>query len=84
MEKSKGKTEDQLVAGPNDPEDSDQWLEVDPDELDAMLLRSAGGKAAAAPVEVTQEDGKALKDLAARVEAFVGGQGGMDGAQFAE
>lgn len=75
-----------LAAGPNAPEDSDEWLEVDPDELDAMLLRSAGGRQATAggPMQMTEEHGKALQDLAAKVQDFVGGEGDMEGARFAE
>lgn len=77
---------EELKAGPNDPEDSDSWLEVDPEELDAMLVRMAGGGTARAgeKVEVTEEDGKALQELADKVQAFVGGQGDMEGARFAE
>lgn len=80
---------------PDAPEDSDKWLEVDPDELDAMLMRSAGtakAKEAAesapgapgAPVELGDEHGKALQDLASKVEEFIAGQGDMQGARFAE
>lgn len=51
-----------------------------------MLMRAAGGKKPdpAAPAEVGEEDGRALKDLASKVQEFVGGQGDLQGAQFAQ
>ncbi|WVF66182.1 hypothetical protein IAT40_000922 [Kwoniella sp. CBS 6097] len=78
-----------LTASSDDPEDSDKWLEVAPDELDNMLMRSMGranqaqsdGKEA---LEMGEEDGKALQDLATKVQEFVGGQGDMTGARFAD
>lgn len=64
-------------------EDSDKWLEVDPDELDAMMKRASGG-GVTGNVELGEEHGQALKNLAGQLEAFVGGQGDLDGARFAE
>lgn len=60
---------------------------VDPAEIDAMLRKGAGHKPAApadGKPELGEEDGKALQDLAAKVQEFIGGQGDLDGARFAE
>lgn len=69
------------------PEDSDKWLEISPDELDTLMTRASGAQAAAsgesAP-KLDDEQGKALADLASKVQQFVGGQGDMTGARFAE
>lgn len=83
-----------LTAQTTDPEDGDSWLEVDPDELDGMVQRISGqaGKApqqapesgSVPPVELGEEHGQALQDLAKKVKDFVGGQGDVDGATFAE
>jgi hypothetical protein len=73
------------------PEDDESWLEVSPDELDGMLQRASGkpaqnadAKSEGKKVELGEEHGKALGDLAKKVEAFVGGQGDLEGARFAE
>jgi hypothetical protein len=81
-----------LEAGPSYREDSDSWLEVSPDDVDAMLAartgRSAGEASGSAGIdpEVAKGDerGQALSDLAKKVETFVGGKGDVDGARFAE
>ena len=68
-------------------EDSESWLEVAPDELDGMLTRAFGQTSAGGEgkkVEVGDEHGKALGDLAQKVEEFVGGQGDAQGARFVE
>ena len=80
-----------LEAKPTDPEDSDSWLEVSPDELDGLMRRasglappSAGGENGEKRVELGEEHGKALHDLAAKVQEFVGSEGDVQGARFAE
>ena len=72
-------------------EDSDSWLEVSPDELDGMLLRASGkgqneeaAEGETAKMDLGAEHGQALQDLAKKVEQFVGGQGDIEGAKFAE
>lgn len=66
---------------------------MDPDELDGMMQRISGQGAKApqvtdsgsAPqVELGEEHGQALQDLAKKVKEFVGGQGDVEGATFAE
>lgn len=77
---------DQLRAAAEDDEDDDKWLEVSPDELDGMLQKVSGRAESTtdqAP-RVAEEDGKALGDLAKKVEDFVGGQGDIEGARFVE
>lgn len=76
-----------MQASTDAPEDSDSWLEVSPDELDGMMQRASGqtgGAASAEKVQLANEDGQALGDLAKKVEEFVGGQGDMEGARFIE
>jgi hypothetical protein len=76
-----------LVAPKDSPEDDDKWLHVDPADVDAMLKRAAGARSAPAAgmnPELGDEHAKALQDLAAKVQEFVGGQGDLDGARFAE
>ena len=72
----------QLVAA----EDSDSWLEVSPDELDGMMMRASGRETGdtARKVELGEEHGQALQDLAKKVEQFVGGEGDIQGARFEE
>lgn len=76
-----------LETDPSAPEDSDSWLEVSPDELDGMMLSASGtgppqGKEP--KVELGDEHGQALQNLAKKVEDFVGGQGDVEGARFEE
>lgn len=66
-----------------DKEDDDAWLAVDPHELDALMAKAAGGSSSN-QAKVGEEDGKALADLASKMEAFVGGEGDLGGARFAE
>ena len=85
---------------PPQQEDSDDWLNVDATDFDAMLektLRSDKGKgkekASDAMDDDAQEDDEdriarmqaaRLRDLAQKVEDFVEGQGDVEGARFAE
>ncbi|KAK8845462.1 hypothetical protein IAR55_006175 [Kwoniella newhampshirensis] len=81
-----------LAVDPSAAEDSESWLEVSPDELDGMMMRASGrnpaqiqGKEKAEKkVELGEEHGQALQDLAKKVEEFVGGQGDMQGARFVD
>jgi hypothetical protein len=73
------------------PEDSASWLEVSPDELDGMMMRASGRKPGESnpkgdgqKIEIGEEHGQALGDLAKKVEAFVGGEGDLEGARFQE
>ncbi|WWC66704.1 uncharacterized protein I206_100608 [Kwoniella pini CBS 10737] len=69
-------------------EDSESWLEVSPDELDGMMMRASGRAGSSVipgeneKIEIGEEHGQALQDLAKKVENFVGGQGDMTGARF--
>ena len=76
-------------------EDSDSWLEVDPDELDGMLQAASAGSrmkqdegdtemTAAEGAEFGDEHARVLRDLANKVNNFVEGQGDLDGARFEE
>ena len=83
---------------PQEEEDSDDWLNVDAADFDAMLEKTMGGgkgkeKAAdAMEVDDPEDDedrvAKAqaarLHDLAKKVEEFVEGKGDVEGARFAE
>lgn len=85
---------DQLAVSENAPEDNDDWLQISPDELDSMMLHASGqakrsdkqdeGQGKKKDVELTEEDGRALGDLAKKVQEFVGGQGDLQGARFVE
>ncbi|KAE8543115.1 hypothetical protein D1P53_000602 [Cryptococcus gattii VGV] len=85
---------DQLAVSENAPEDNDDWLQISPDELDSMMLHASGqakrsdrqdeGQGKKKDVEPTEEDGKALGDLAKKVQEFVGGQGDLQGARFVD
>ncbi|KIR43811.1 hypothetical protein I307_00147 [Cryptococcus deuterogattii 99/473] len=85
---------DQLAVSENAPEDNDDWLQISPDELDSMMLHASGqakrsnkqdeGQGKKEDVELTEEDGKALGDLAKKVQEFVGGQGDLQGARFVD
>ncbi|TFK76805.1 hypothetical protein BDN72DRAFT_754724 [Pluteus cervinus] len=77
---------------PLDDEDSDEWLNVDPAELDAMLAKTMGSQTqfrGEAPEE-TNEDQMAsdqaarLKKLATQVNDFVNDEGDLEGAEFAD
>ena len=82
-----------LEAGPSYKEDDESWLEVSPDDVDALLAERSGrstgmetGETGPTVEEMTEGDerGQALSDLAKKVESFVGGKGNVDGATFAE
>jgi hypothetical protein len=84
-----------LEVRPSDPEDSDSWLEVSPDELDGLMMKvsgqapksdaeQAGDQHRQRQAELGEEHGKALGDLAKKVQEFVGGEGDIQGARFAE
>jgi hypothetical protein len=80
-----------LSVNPDDPEDSDSWLEVSPDELDGMMMRASGQAQGQqnkngdpSQLDIGDEHGKALGHLAKKVEEFVGGQGDLQGARFEE
>lgn len=81
-----------MEAGPSYKEDDESWLEVSPDDVDALLAERSGrgGKESdeAGPTleEMTEGDerGQALSELAKKVESFVGGKGELEGATFAE
>lgn len=82
-----------MEAGPSFKEDDESWLEVSPDDVDALLAERSGRGAQttnddAGPTmeEMTEGDerGQALSDLAKKVESFVGGKGELEGATFAE
>lgn len=83
-------TPSDLEASASYQEDSDKWLEVSPEEVDAMLAARSGGPSASAQGggdpegKAGDERGEALSELAKKVEDFVGGQGDIDGARFAE
>ncbi|WWD09089.1 hypothetical protein V865_007209 [Kwoniella europaea PYCC6329] len=76
-----------LQVDPSYQEDSESWLEVSPDELDGMMMRASGrtaipGEGTDGKVDLGEEHGQALQDLAKKVEDFVGGQGDLTGARF--
>ncbi|ORY34285.1 SGT1 protein-domain-containing protein [Naematelia encephala] len=74
-----------LAASENVTEDSESWLEVSPDELDSMMMRASGQAGpSSTQVEEKGERGPELSDLAKKVEEFVGGQGDLEGARFAD
>lgn len=60
---------------------------MSPDELDGMLMRSSGQaprKQEQPKAELGDESGEALRDLAQKVQDFVGGEGDAQGARFEE
>ena len=72
-------------------EDSEDWLTVDPDELDGMMMRASGRDRAERPAEgsvkamdLDDTHAQALSDLAAKVGKFVEGEGDIEGARFNE
>lgn len=82
-----------LEAGPSYKEDDESWLEVSPEDVDALLAERSGrstgmesSETGPTIEEMTEGDerGQALSDLAKKVESFVGGKGNVDGATFAE
>ncbi|WVR03486.1 hypothetical protein IAU60_000477 [Kwoniella sp. DSM 27419] len=79
---------DAIAASPSADEDSESWLEVSPDELDAMMIRASGRgpekQSGGDKVELGEEHGQVLQNLAQKVEQFVGGQGDLAGARFVD
>ncbi|KAF8898419.1 SGT1 protein-domain-containing protein [Infundibulicybe gibba] len=75
-----------------DDEDSDDWLNINPNDFDSMLEKSIGSQnygdtvidntAPSFEDEVASKQASRLKDLASKVEDFVEGQGDLDGAKF--
>ncbi|KAG8975004.1 hypothetical protein FRB90_009668, partial [Tulasnella sp. 427] len=76
------------------PEDSDEWLNVSPEDLDATLAE-AGGEPGAGTLGMDIDGGRELDEdqkaemqakklgkLAKKVEAFVEGRGDLEGAVF--
>ncbi|CAK5280110.1 unnamed protein product, partial [Mycena citricolor] len=70
---------------------SDDWLNIDAKDFEGMLSRTTGTATAmdvdtpersAVEDRVASEQADKLKDLASKVEAFVEGQGSLDGALF--
>lgn len=88
------------VSASSQQEDSEAWMEVDPNQLDNVIAEAMGQKAGPSqsrPQDAMDEAGAEdeenkvasaqaarLKDLASKVEEFVGGKGTMEGATFAE
>ncbi|KAF9474292.1 SGT1-domain-containing protein [Pholiota conissans] len=78
------------------PEDSDDWLNIDAQEFEQMLEASYAkpkddeAKDSSYRMEVdaspehrlASEQAKRLKDLASKVETFIEGEGGIEGALF--
>lgn len=78
-------------------EDADDWLNVDANDFEAMLERTMGAQTQEKPDDMNVDDPKddseervaseqasRLKDLAAKVEGFVEGEGDLEGARFEE
>ncbi|KAF8975522.1 SGT1 protein-domain-containing protein [Cyathus striatus] len=78
-------------------EDDDSWLNIDAEDFEHMLESTMGtdkhGKSSANGMDVDEpehnpedrvanEQAQRLKDLAAKVESFVEGEGDIDGARF--
>ncbi|KAF5377517.1 hypothetical protein D9615_005134 [Tricholomella constricta] len=86
------------VSIPQDEEDSDDWLNVDSQDFEAMLKQTMGNTKSAARTDamdvdipetdeiaeerLTSAQATKLKELATKVESFVEGQGDLDGARF--
>ena len=84
-------------ASPLCEEDSDEWLNVDATDFDAMLEKTLHGKRGSSKDRATDamavdgdEDRVAklqaerLRDMAHKVEDFLEGEGDVEGARFAE
>lgn len=77
----------------DEPEDSDEWLNIDIETLDGMLARRSGPKASSSSApskdadgdeEMTNGQAERLHQLAGKVESFVEGEGGLEGAELPE
>lgn len=83
-----------------DQEDSDEWLNIDAQDFDEILERATGSSKAETqrsmnPMDIEEPKAEAedrlasaqatkLKELAAKVEEFVEGDGDIEGARFEE
>ncbi|KAI0702453.1 SGT1 protein-domain-containing protein [Cytidiella melzeri] len=74
-----------------EPEDSDDWLNVDVDDFDALLSSKMQNQSAAKEAQpelekdtMANEQASRLKSLAQKVEEFVEGEGDVEGARFAD
>lgn len=73
-------------------EDSDDWLNIDEDMLDGMLkgrtepahIGASQPPGVNAEEEINSAQAERLQNLAGKVEAFVEGEGGLEGAKFDE
>ncbi|KAG6910578.1 hypothetical protein DXG01_009529 [Tephrocybe rancida] len=83
------------IIVPQNEEDPDDWLNVDAEDFDAMLEQSSKPKNSAHAMDVDAPETKEtaeervasaqatkLKELAAKVESFVEGEGDLEGARF--
>ncbi|KAF7978922.1 hypothetical protein HWV62_44458 [Athelia sp. TMB] len=87
-----------LTTGPEEPEDSEDWLNIDAQDFDDMLERTMGAAAkhheaeamnidsANSPVtegdRIASEQAARLQNLAQQVENFVDREGDIEGAKF--
>ncbi|KAF8078293.1 SGT1 protein-domain-containing protein [Lyophyllum atratum] len=83
---------------PQMEEDSDEWLNIDAQDFEAMLEQTMGSSKRTAQTDVmdvdtpgneksaadrlASEQAAKLKELATKVESFVEGEGDLDGARF--
>jgi hypothetical protein len=76
-----------------DPEDPDDWLTVNAEDLDRTLQESMNHHAPRKNLDMDSEDEERdathaqvakLKDLANKVDEFVAGKGDIEGAMFDE
>ena len=88
---------DAPLVSQEEEEDSDEWLNIDAQTFDDMLEKSLGGKNKASPSnmdtdvdeelsedKLAREQAARMSDLAKKVEAFVEGEGTLEGAKFEE
>ena len=73
-------TSAQTIQGVSDlVEDSDAWLDLDPEGLEELLRKKQGNEA-----NLNEAHAERLGGLAEKFESFVDGQGALDGAMFDE
>ena len=70
-------------------EDSDEWLNVDAQDIDDMLSGAMSGGPSSSSGrtgedQVTIEQAARLKSLSQKVEEFIEGEGDIEGVRFAE
>ena len=73
-------------------EEPDNWLDIDAENFDGLLQKLAPGKSDGVNTmdvdqkeeELAQDQASKLKSLAQKVEKFVEGEGGLEGALFEE